>query len=97
MPTPHGDDRVQQTITVGKREEAGKGYREAWFSQFKCAHLFDVYIGVVFPFFVDLVFVLSARALDTSCTGFDFTFGSRKTVILHMVAELGWCTLPWRS
>ena len=42
MPTPHGDDRVQQTITVGKREEAGKGYREARFSQFKCAHLFDV-------------------------------------------------------
>ena len=29
MPTPHGDDRVQQTITVGKREEAGKGYRKA--------------------------------------------------------------------
>ena len=46
-----------------------------------------MYIGVVFPFFVDLVFVLSARALDTSCTGFDFTFGSRKTVILHTEAQ----------
>ena len=37
-----------------------------------------MYIGVVFPFFVDLVFVLSARALDTSCIGFFFTSGSRK-------------------
>ena len=35
-------------------------------------------MGVVFPFFVDLVFVLSARALDTSCTGFDFTLWLKK-------------------
>ena len=61
-----------------RERRRAKGIVKPRFSQFQCAHLCDVYIGVVFPFFVDLVFVLSARPLDTSCTGFDFTFGSRK-------------------
>ena len=51
MPTPHGYDRVQQTITVGTWEEAGRGYRKAPVLSVLCAHLCDVYKGVVFPFF----------------------------------------------
>ena len=50
-------------------------------SQFECAHLCPF-------FFVVLVCVLSARALDTRCTDHDFMLAQGKTVNLHVSQEL---------
>ena len=95
MPTLHGDGHVQQAFTVGTLDDGAQGAERPRFSQFLCTHPCDLYIGVVFPFFVVLAFVLPARELDTSCSDTDVvTFDSRENVILHMVAELGQCVSP---
>ena len=60
-----------------RERRRAKGIVRTRFSQFQCAHLCDVFIGDVFP---DVVFVPSARAHDTLCTGFDFTLWLKKNI-----------------